>query len=217
MFGPIIGIGGIAIILFASEFLWRTRIFKGAETSRKLVHIITGIYIAFWPLIMSFVWIQVLSILLFVAVYTSKKRHIFRSIHSVRRLTYGEMLFPVGVFIAATFAQSGWVYMAAVLHLSLADGLAALVGVRYTKRYGYKIFGQSKTIIGTAVFYVTSFTIVAATMLLDPAAYGSNVLFVVLLLPIGTTFIENIAIFGTDNLFVPIVVIAILNSLRVIS
>ncbi len=217
MIGPIIGIGGIAAILFASEFLWRTRIFKRSETPRKLVHILTGVYIAFWPLIMSFAWIQALSILLFAAVYASKKRHVFRSIHSVQRLTYGELLFPAGVFIAATFAQSGWVYMAAVLHLSLADGLAALVGVRYMKRFGYKVFGQPKTVIGTATFYITSLVIVAATMLLDPAAYGSNVQYVILLLPIGATCIENAAVYGTDNLFVPIAVIAILDTLRVIS
>lgn len=217
MTGSLIGVVGIAVILFASEFLWRTRLFKNTETPRKLVHILVGVYIAFWPLIMTFVWIQLLSILLFLAVFASKRYHIFRSIHSVRRLTYGELLFPLGVFVAATFAQSGWVYMAAVLHLSLADGLAALVGVRYIKRFGYKIFGQSKTVIGTATFYMTSFIIVTTTMLLDPAAYGANVGYVMLLLPIGTTFIENVAVYGTDNLFVPIAVIAILDTLRVLS
>ena len=217
MIGPILGIGGVAAILLASEFFWRTRIFKRAETPRKLVHILTGVYIAFWPLLMSFRWIQALSLLLFAAVYASKRLHLFRSIHSVDRPTYGELLFPLGVLVSATFAQSGWVYMAAVMHLSLADGIAALVGVRYMKRFGYKVFGQPKTVIGTAAFYITSLFIIAATMLLDPAAYGNNVQLVILLLPLGTTFIENVAIYGTDNLFVPIAVIAILDTLRVVN
>jgi dolichol kinase len=103
-----------------------------------------------------------------------------------------------------------------VLHLSLADGIAALVGVRYLKRFGYKVFGQPKTVIGTAVFFVTSLLIITATMLTDPAAYGQNVQLVVLLLPLGATFIENIAIYGTDNLLVPAAVIVILNALRVV-
>jgi phytol kinase len=216
MIGPIIGLGGVAAILLASEFLWRTRIFKKAETPRKLVHIVTGTYIAFWPLLMSLGWIQVLSLVLFAVVYASKKFHIFRSVHSVDRPTYGELLFPLGVLVSATFAHSGWVYLAAVLHLSVADGIAALVGVRYLKRFGYKVFGQPKTVIGTAVFFVASLFIIAATMLTDPAAYGENVQLVVLFLPLGATLIENVAIYGTDNLFVPITVIGILNALRVV-
>lgn len=217
MIGPIIAIGGVAVVLLFSEFLWRTSIFKKAETPRKLVHILTGVYIAFWPLLMSFRWIQAMSLLLLVVVFASKKLHLFRSIHSVNRPTYGELLFPVGVLVAAIFAQSGWLYMAAVLHLSLADGLAALVGVRYLKRFGYKVFGQPKTIAGTTTFYLTSLAIITTTMLLDPAAYGSNVQWVILLLPLATTFIENIAVYGTDNLFVPVAVIVILDALRVVA
>lgn len=216
MIEPIVGLGGIAAILLLSEFLWHTSIFKKAETPRKLVHIATGIFIAFWPLFMSFAWIQVLSVVLFAVVFVSKRFHIFRSVHSVDRPTYGELMFPLGVFVAATFADSGWVYMAAVLHLSVADGLAALVGVYFWPRYGYRVFGQPKTIVGTAVFYVTSLALIAATMYIDPAAYGQNVLLVLMLLPVATTFVENVAIFGTDNLFVPIIVIALLDSLRVI-
>ena len=214
--GPIAGVGGIAFILLSSELLWYLRLFKNSEIPRKLVHILTGVYIAFWPLLMSFAWIQILSILLLGAVYVSKKWHIFRSIHAVKRVTYGELLFPLGVLVAATFAHSGWVYLAAVLHLSLADGLAALVGVRYVKKYGYKVFGQLKTVVGTIVFLATSLGIIMATMLLDPAAYGSSVLIVLLLLPLCTTVIENVGVYGVDNILVPAVVVTILNSLRAI-
>lgn len=217
MIEAVIGIGGVAAILLGAEFLWHTSIFKKAETPRKIVHILTGVYIAFWPLFMSFEWIQVLSMLLFVMVFASKRFRLFRSIHSVDRPTYGELLFPLGVLVSATFAQSGWIYMAAVLHLSLADGFAALVGVRYWPKFGYRIFGQAKTYIGTGVFYITSLVIIAGTMLLDPAAYGSNVPLVILFLPLATAFIENISPYGTDNLLVPVVVIAILGSLRVLA
>lgn len=217
MINALAGLVGIALILFLSEFLWRTRLFKSAETSRKIVHILVGIYIALWPLFMSFDWIKLLSLLLFFAVYASKRFHVFRSIHSVRRPTYGELLFPLGVLVSAVFAKSGWVYMAAVLHLSVADGLAAIIGVNYIKRFGYKVFGQSKTLIGSFTFYLASLFIIAATMLLDPASYGNNVPYVILLLPVGATFIENIGIYGMDNLLVPAVVIVLLNAMRVVA
>lgn len=211
-----IGLGGVAAILLVSEFLWHTSIFQKAETPRKLVHIITGIFISFWPLFMSFRWIQVLSLVLFLVVFASKRFHIFRAVHSVERPTYGELLFPLGVLVAATFAQSGWAYMAAVLHLSLADGFAALVGVRYWPRFGYRIFKQPKTYIGTGVFYMISLTIIATTMLFDPAAYESHAVLAIVFIPAVATAIENIAVFGTDNLLVPVVVIAALESLRVV-
>lgn len=215
--GPLIGIFGVAFILLVSEFLWHTSMVKKAETPRKIVHILTGVYIAFWPLLMSQRWIQVLSVLLFVVVYASKRLRIFRSIHSVDRPTYGELLFPIGVFVSATFADSGWIYMAAVLHLSLADGLAALVGVRHIKKHGYKMFGQPKTTVGTAVFYLTSLAIITGTILFDPAAYQGNIYLIILLLPLTTTLIENVAVYGTDNVLVPMAVIFILDSIRTIT
>ena len=217
MIGPIIGLGGIAAMLLVAEGLWRLGGIGRAETARKLVHISTGTFIAFWPAFMSFGWVQVLSLVLFLAVYASKKLHIFRSVHSVDRPTYGELLFPLGVLLAATFADSGWVYMAAVLHLSLADGLAGVVGVRFLKRYSYTVLGQTKTLIGTATFYIVSLFVITAVLLLDPATYGENAQLVILFLPIGTTLIENLAGYGTDNLLVPAAVIVILDSLRVIA
>lgn len=107
--------------------------------------------------------------------------------------------------------------MAAVLHLSLADGFAALIGVHFTHTFGYKIFGQVKTVIGTITFYLTSVCIIAATMHFDPAAYSTTAPYVVLILPIVTTAIENAGIYGSDNLLVPATVIVILGSLRLVS
>ena len=214
MIGPVIGIGGIFCILIASELLWRTKFVHHAETSRKFVHILTGVFVAFWPFFMSFGYIQLLSVAMLLVVLVSKHLHIFKSIHGVGRQTFGELLFPAGIFIAATFAQSDWIYAAAVLHLSLADGLAAVVGVRHLKRFSYRMFGQTKTVVGTFAFYLVSLAITLAVVVFDVDSYGSMGQAIVFWLPISTTLLENVATYGTDNLVIPLFVVVMLNSLQ---
>lgn len=211
----IFALGGVGLILLCAELIWHGARPKQSEQTRKLVHIMVGVYIAFWPKFLELYQIQILSLLLVIIVYFSKKLGLFRSIHNVRRSTYGELLFPLGVFVAATFADSGWIYFAAILHLSLADGLAALIGVRYLKRFRYTIVGNTKTLIGTAVFYATSIGILAGSMMGDPAVYGQSAWYVLLALPVVATFIENISPKGTDNILVPLVVVVVLNMTRV--
>ena len=213
MIGPLIGVGGIFCILVASEYLWRNKSL-GGEGSRKFVHILSGSFIAFWPFFMTFGQIQLLSVALLLVVVASKSLRFFMSIRGVGRQTYGEMLFPVGICVAATIARSDWVFAASILHLSLADGFAALVGVRFLKHTRYQVFGQTKTLVGTAVFYSFSLLITAAAMLLDPASYGNLAPFIVFWLPLMATIAENVAAYGSDNLLVPILVASILTSLQ---
>lgn len=216
MLGILICIASVGAPLLLAEFLryW----FKATpEFWRKFVHILTGTFIAFWPWIISFGAIQVLSVLLLLVVFVSKRLHIFKSIHGVKRPTYGEILFPTGIFIAATFADSAWIYAAAILHLSLADGFAALVGVRYIKRHGYKVFGQTKTLIGTAVFYLFSLAITLLVVGFDMPEYQESASALLILLPIAATVVESISVYGTDNVLVPALVIGVLNVVRTVA
>lgn len=217
MVPPLIGIAGIFCILIASEFLWRTKFVKHAETSRKFVHILTGVFVSFWPFFMPTWQIQLLCGAMLTVVIVSKKLHIFASIHKVGRQTYGELLFPLGIFLAATFANSDWIFTAAVLHLSLADGVAAVVGVRHLKRFSYNMFGQSKTVIGTFAFYIVSLLITLALVIFDMAEYSDMAQMMVLWLPIATTLLENVAVYGTDNVLLPLFVVAVLNTLQQVS
>lgn len=215
MLGMLIGVAGVGFTLLLSEVL-RSYRKVSPEFSRKFVHILTGTFIAFWPWIMSFGAIQLLSLGLLAVVLASMKLHLFKSIHGVKRHTYGEILFPVGIFIAATFAQSAWIYAAAILHLSLADGFAALVGVKHVKNHGYQVFGQTKTLVGTAVFYAISLAITLLVVAFDAVEYRDTALAILIWLPIGATVVESLATYGSDNVLVPLLVIGVLNALRVV-
>lgn len=161
--------------------------------------------------------IQFICIAMFVVVIFSKSFRIFKSIHGVKRFTVGELLFPVGIFLASLLTQSPWILSAAILHMSVADGFAALVGVRYMKKPGsYNFFGQTKTLMGSLTFFAISCLITVWIVLAAPTGFGPEALAMALLLPFLATTLEAIAPFGSDNLLIPLLVVGFLNRLSLI-
>jgi dolichol kinase len=213
MLASLLSVGIIFMLLIFSEYLRRVK-HMHAEISRKLVHVLVGSFIAFWPFYMSWQAIRVLAIALRVVIFLSRELHVFKAIHSVRRRAWGELLFPVSVLVASFLTQSKWVFAAAILHMSLADGFAALIGTNFGKKTAYKMFGQVKSLAGTLTFIVISFAITFWTI------HAGNLLqtdigLVVLWLPLTAALVENIGVFGIDNLFVPMLVLLVLNRLVV--
>jgi phytol kinase len=201
---------GIFMIVVFAEILWRTKILEG-ELSRKLIHILVGSFAASWGFFLEDTQIYLLAGAMFLVVLLSRLLGVFQSIHSVSRKTWGELFFPLGIAASALLSDSPWVFMAAVLHVGLADGLAAVVGSRYIKKHGYKVFKQQKTVVGTLVFFNASVFIILLTILFAADLQG-NVL-IILLVPLMATVIENIAHYGADDVLVPVVVTLLLGSL----
>lgn len=206
---PILAVGIVFLILVTSELLWATKQLRG-EMARKFVHMMVGSFVAFWPFIMSWEAIQIISVAFLVVVLVTRKLHVFRAIYAVRRYSYGEPLFALGIGLAATLTRSPWIFAAAILHLSLADGLAAIVGVRYGKQRRNIIFGHYKSIIGTATFWAVSFFIITAVVLMHGSDF-TGTWPLILWLPTVTALAENMSTFGIDNVIIPMLVVAALN------
>lgn len=197
-----------AVLCFA-EFGWRRGWLKN-EFGRKFVHILVGSFVAFWPLFLTWNQILILSGAFVVTVIASKHLKIFRSIHSVQRPTWGEVYFAVSVGLLALLTQDGWMYMAALLHMSLADGLAAIIGVKFGKSTSYKVLGHTKSIVGSMTFFIVSLAILIGYSI----GTGTEISVAIL---IGTAFIatilENTSSRGLDNITVPVWVAIILSKL----
>jgi len=195
-------------ILVGSEYLARSKDIH-AELTRKLVHVAVGTFVAFWPFFLSWREIQVMSLAFFVVICLSIKFNIFRSIHAVKRSITGEVLFAVVIGLLATIVTNKWVFLAAMLHLSVADGLAAIIGLGWGEKNTYKVFGRTKSIAGSAAFLVTSICILTMYGLF---AHGSTSLATFLWLPLVATALENVAVQGTDNLIMPLFIALVLTS-----
>lgn len=207
--GLLIAVVIVFALLVIGEFYWRKNIVHD-EISRKFVHITVGSFVASWPFFMGWGQIQILSIAFVVTVALSKYLNLFQAIHSVQRPTVGELFFAAAVGLTTLITQDKYIFAAAILHMSLADGLAAIIGTRFGKKNRYKILGQTKSLIGTATFIVVSVLILGAYGLMAAVTLSP---LVILVIAYGSAAIENVGLYGSDNLLVPLLVAAVLASL----
>ena len=204
----VLAVAVIFFVLVLAELMWRRRTWH-PEYARKLVHISVGTFVAFWPLFLSPLEIVVLSLAFVAVVGASYFFGVFKAIHSVQRPTWGEVFFALAVGFLAVIAHNGWFYMIALLHMSLADGLAAIVGTKFGRTTRYYVFGHEKSIVGTLTFIVIS----ALIFLIFFAVTAYSVALWFIPITIAAAIIENIAVEGLDNLLVPLLVAVALNML----
>src|SRR6478752_7428920 len=144
----IVAVAVIFVIVIFAEYLSR---YKGvhSELTRKIVHVLVGMFVAFWPFFLSWRQIQLLSVMFLVVVLLSIKFGIFSSVHAISRKSMGEVLFAIIIGILAFISSNQWIFAAAMLHLSLADGLAAVIGLAYGEHNSYRIMGRTKSLAGS--------------------------------------------------------------------
>ncbi len=195
-------------VLVSTEYLSR---YKGvhSELTRKLVHILVGAFVAFWPFFLSWHQIQLLSLAFLVVIGISIKFNVFKSIHAVKRNAVGEILFALVIGVLAFIVTDKWVFAAAMLHLSVADGLAAVVGLGWGEHNSYKVFGHTKSIAGSLAFFFSSLVIMLGYVAFSSAGASAPT---VVWLPIAATVAENVAVDGTDNMVIPLLVGLVLTS-----
>lgn len=199
-------LGVVFLILLFAEYLSR-RTNMHSELTRKFVHMAVGTFAAFWPFFLSWRQIEMLSAGFLLVILLSIKFTVFRSIHTVPRKAIGEILFAAVIGFLALLSSSEWIFMAAMLHLSLGDGIAAIAGLLWGDGNQYKVFGKIKSIAGSGAFLVVSLLIMIAYVAFSDATANIITLAIVPLLAMTT---ENVAVNGTDNLIMPILVALLL-------
>lgn len=219
----------ILAVLMLSEQLRQRRVLRG-ELSRKFVHITNGTFIAFLPLWVPYRWIAVLAVgFIIVNVFNHLLVHfdmpragklaVFtgaRTIQSVQRKTLGDVLFALAVLACAVAQPDWWIFAAAILQVALADGFAAVAGVTFGAWHGYRytIFGYKKTIVGTLTFMTVSFIVLAVLLSASHSLVASGYLLLLMVcLAIILTGIENLGVYGLDNILLPVVTVALLGRL----
>ena len=204
----VVAVAVIFVIVIFAEYLSR---FKGvhSELTRKMVHILVGVFVAFWPFFLSWRQIQVISLLFLATVIWSIKFNIFSSIHAVSRNKVGEICFALVIGILSLITSKDWVFTAAMLHLSLADGLAAICGLAWGDGTTYKIMGRTKSIVGSLACFFTTVAIMVCYAAIIPLGYTGVTL---VWLPVAATIAENVSGEGTDNMVVPMLVALVLTS-----
>jgi phytol kinase len=201
--------------------LWQLRYSPHPELARKLLHVAMGLITLSFPWLFDSVWPVVTLALLAVGAMLAL-RHVgaLRAsvggvVHAVGRESSGEIYFPVAV--AALFYLSHGVtvlYTIPILLLTLADAVAALIGVRYGLVKFDTFEGGRKSLEGAVAFFAVAFLCTHITLLLSSHVGRVETLLIGLETGFLVMLVELVAWRGLDNLFIPLFSFALLYNIE---
>lgn len=188
-----------------------------AEVSRKVVHVGMGMICLTFPWLFSTNWhVDLLAALAVTTLLLIRwqKPPLGKVLHGIERLSFGELLFPVGVAIVFRLADGDLsIYLPAIGVLAFADTAGALIGKRFGK-HPYRTNAGQKSLEGSlAVFFVSFLIVWIAGISNDPL----TAFLIAIVAALVAAMSEGILGAGIDNLVLPIAVAGLLFFLRDLS
>jgi phytol kinase len=188
------------------------------EVLRKSMHVGMGLVALSFPLLFDASWpilvLGMLSLGAMLALRTVKslKGGVGTVVTGVERSSLGELYFPLAVGIQWLIYlyenESAEIrvllYCIPLLLLTLADAVAALVGVNYGSRR-YPTSDGMKSAEGSLAFFLCAFLCVHVPLLLGSDTGRAETLLIGVLLALLAMMFEAISWGGLDNLFLPLV------------
>ncbi len=202
---------GIGCLLFITESL-RKRFREKVDITRKLVHILTGVFIAVTPFLFTSKWPIISIAALFISFnYFAIKRDIIKSIHNTPNRSYGTVYYPLA-FLILTYLlwdRHKVILVSSFLVLSLADAFAAIVGERLKRPLTFRFGTEKKSVQGSLVMWIFSTVIVFVCIrflgFIDHVQMSSvDSLWIALIVGIVATACETVSFKGSDNFSVPL-------------
>lgn len=169
------------------------------EVARKTVHVLAGLAASSFVIFLERKEIAILMAIFVIILSLVRRYKIVKALYNVKRVSYGEILFPLGVGLGALVASSDLVYVYAMLILGLADTAAGIVGSRIGRKKVIATADYLKTYAGSSAFLLIASAIGIVFYIIGDASNLPGVF----LVSIGLTFIEAISPFGTDNALLP--------------
>lgn len=190
------------------------------EWTRKLLHVSMGLTTLSFPWLFEQNWpVLLLAAITVPGLWALRrsarlKAQIGNIICGVERQqqSLGEIYFPLGV--AGLFVLSGGNplrYTIPLLLLTLADAVAALIGMRFG-RTRYTTAEGHKSAEGSLAFFIVAFFSVHVPLLFFGDIPPGESLLIALILGLLVMLVEAIAWRGLDNLLVPVVGFLLLNT-----
>ncbi|UDQ98806.1 hypothetical protein AAEX28_01650 [Lentisphaerota bacterium WC36G] len=206
LLGALILISSFVILIIIAELL--TKLAKiSPEISRKFVHFFCGISCLAFPfLVMKVLTVFFIATLFALFLFISGKMGKLKSIHGVKRDSFGGELYPFSVFAIFYICQDHlWLYFISILILTTADAGAAIIGSNYGKIF-YKIDEvNQKSLEGSTIFFLLTLQVIQLPLLLMTDIPKATVVLSSLLVALLLTGVEAISSRGTDNILVPVI------------
>ncbi len=201
---------GVLLGLMGLLGLPGVRLRLAPEARRKLLHVAMGGVALALPAVFDKpgpVWL--LAVLAAAALFSIRRIRYLRNgigsaIHTVERVSFGELCFPLGVATLFTLAGEQYLlYLVPLLILVLGDSLAALVGVRHG-RLRYRTLEGCKSLEGSMTMFVVSFGCILLPFGFAGTVPLGSLLAGAMCVALALTLIEAIAWRGIDNFLLPV-------------
>lgn len=195
----------VFLVLFGlTEYLLRSRGWA-AESTRTLVHALTGIISFTFPIFLDHLWqVSLLCLSFLVLLLINEKLHLFKSISGVKRKSYGSWLFALSVlmcFYVFRVHSSVLFFYLPLAIMAFSDPFASMIGARYPI-VPIRVFNHDKSLGGSLAFFTMSILLCVVPAILGHLSFGS-----IFIIALTATLVELISIRGWDNLTIPLIVI----------
>ena len=206
----LLGVAAVAVWLTAvllTALAVRRRWPHQKEWSRKVVHIGTGaVVLLAWAFAIPRDLALGAAALVTVGTALNHRFRLLPAVEDVGRHSYGTIAYgaSITILLALFWPQQPLPVAAGVLVMACGDGLAGLVGPQINSPR-WRIFGQTKSLAGTAAMAFTSWLVL---VLLIGVAQATGApapsLVAAAVIAVAATGLEQLSGFGLDNLSVPL-------------
>jgi len=151
----------IIILISLSERSLRKKICSN-HTNRIIIHITVGIAVSLTPHIFTTsLQPTLLAFIFFLINLISYKNNMLNSFHSIGRVSYGTIFFPLSyLLIAIPFWDYPNNITISLMLLAIADPIASIVGENINRPVSYTMLTDKKTVQGSAAMFICSIIII---------------------------------------------------------
>ena len=206
----LLGVAAVAAWLAAvllTALAVRRRWPQQKEWSRKVVHIGTGaVVLLAWVFAIPRDFALGAAALVTVGTALNHRFRLLPAVEDVGRQSYGTIAYgaSITILLALFWPQQPLPVAAGVLVMACGDGLAGLVGPQINSTR-WRLFGQTKSVAGTAAMALTSWLVLALLIGVAQATGASAPnLVAAAVIAVAATGLEQLSGFGLDNLSVPL-------------
>ena len=202
-----LGLFGIAEVLY--------HYFKmQVEHTRKLVHLGTGLLTLLFPVMLDDHRLVLLLCASFAGILLLSLRfNLLRSINAIDRVSAGSILYPAAVYLCYLgydrFNGQYIYFYLPILTLAICDPVAALTGKKWPLGK-YRIGKDNKTLMGSAMFFISSFLLSLGLFILNDTPFDTRMIFLSFIIGLACAVIEGISPKGSDNLSIPLTALGLL-------
>ena len=194
------------LVLFGMAELLYHYLKVPGETTRKIVHIGTGLITLSFPLFLSTHWsVLILTISFVVILALSDRLGILKSINAIDRFSRGSILYPIIIYVTYwtfTLFDDVLFFYLPILILAICDPIAALTGRKWPKG-PFKIWRETKTLVGSGAFFLSCFML-TLFFTIPLRSNWLEIIAVTFFISLFTTIAEAASQKGWDNLFIPL-------------